>query len=433
MDTHTLAALILIGSFLLMIAFRFPIAFAIGISTTITILFLGLPLQQIVQNMVGGVSKFTLMAVPFFIVAGEIMGAGGISNRLIKLSNALVGWLRGGLAMVNILASMFFGGISGSSAADTASIGSILIPLMRKQGYDAEFSTNVTMASSVQGILIPPSHNMVIFAMVAGGVSIGRLFLAGMIPGVLLGVALMIYSFIISVRRQYPKGDVWCIKNVARSIYDSFLGLLTVVIVVVGVIGGVFTATESAAIAAVYAFIITFFVYREIPLSEFWNILGRATKTLSIVLILISLSTAFGWVLTFLRIPALVASFILSITTSKILILIMLNVMLLLLGMLMDMSSIIIIATPILLPVIMQIGIDPVHFGVILVLNLGIGLITPPVGSTLFIGSAISGVKIEKLSKTMLPFYAVMIIVLVMITYFPAIVMTIPDIVLPAR
>ena len=433
MDPQSIAALILIGSFLVMIVFRFPIAFAIGIATTATIIYLGLPLQQVIQNMVGGVNKFTLMAVPFFILAGEIMGSGGISTRLIKLSNALVGWLRGGLAMVNILASMFFGGISGSSAADTASIGSILIPLMRKQGYDAEFATNVTMASSVQGILIPPSHNMVIFAMVAGGVSIGRLFLAGMIPGILLGVALMIYSFFVSIKRKYPKGDAWCFRNVARSIYDSFFGLFTVVIVVVGVIGGIFTATESAAIAAVYAFFVTFFIYREIPLSEFWNILGRSIKTLSIVLILISLSTAFGWVLTYLRIPALVANFILSITTNRILVLLMVNIMLLLLGMLMDMSSIIIIATPILLPVIMQIGIDPVHFGVIMILNLGIGLITPPVGSTLFIGSAISGVKIERLSKTMLPFYAVMVMVLILITYFPSVVMTIPDLIIPAR
>ncbi len=433
MDVQGIATLILVGLFLLMILFRFPIAYAIGISTIVTILYLGLPLQQVVQNMVGGVNKFTLMAVPFFILAGEIMGAGGISNRLIKFSNALVGWLRGGLAMVNILASMFFGGISGSSAADTASIGSILIPMMKKQGYDSEFSTNVTMASSVQGILIPPSHNMVIYAMVAGGVSIGRLFLAGMIPGIILGIALMIYSLFVSIKRKYPKGDPWSWKNVGISFYQSFLGLFTVVIVVVGVVGGIFTATESAAIAVVYAFIVTFFVYKEIPLSEFWNVLTRALKTLSIVLILISCSTAFGWVLTYLKIPALVAEAILSITHNKILVLIMLNFMLLVLGMLMDMASIILIASPILLPVVMQIGIDPVHFGVILVLNLGIGLITPPVGSTLFIGSAISGVKIERLSKTMLPFYAVMILVLILITYFPAVVMTIPDLILPAR
>lgn len=433
MDTQGIATLILVGLFLIMILFRFPIAYAIGISTVFAILYLGLPLQQIVQNMVGGVNKFTLMAVPFFIIAGEIMGAGGISNRLIKFSNALVGWLRGGLAMVNILASMFFGGISGSSAADTASIGSILIPMMKKQGYDAEFSTNVTMASSVQGILIPPSHNMVIFAMVAGGVSIGRLFLAGMIPGIILGIALMIYSLVVSIKRKYPKGDPWSWKNVGTSFAQSFLGLFTVVIVVVGVVGGIFTATESAAIAVVYSFIVTFFVYKEIPLSEFWHILTRSLKTLSIVLILISCSTAFGWVLTYLKIPGLVAEFILSVTHNKILILIMLNVMLLLLGMLMDMASIILIAAPILLPVVTMIGVDPVHFGVILVLNLGIGLITPPVGSTLFIGSAISGVKIERLSKTMLPFYLVMILVLVLITYFPSVVMTIPNIIMPLR
>ena len=431
MSPQTIAALILVGSFLIMICLRFPIAFAIGISSLITILYIGLPVMQIVQNMVGGINKFTLMAVPFFILAGEIMGAGGISNRLIHLSNALVGWLRGGLAMVNIMASMFFGGISGSSAADTASIGSILIPMMKRQGYDPEFATNVTMASSVQGILIPPSHNMVIFAMVAGSVSIGKLFLAGMIPGIILGVALMIYSFYVSVKREYPKGDNFSWKNVLKAFLDSFLGLFTVIIVVVGVIGGVFTATESAAIAVVYSFFITFFVYREIPISEFWNILGRALKTLSIVLILISTSCAFGWILTFLKVPEIVANFILAVTHSKIMILVLLNIMMLILGMIMDMASIILIATPILLPVAMHVGIDPVHFGVIMILNLGIGLITPPVGSTLFIGSAISGVKIERLSKTMLPFYVVMIGVLILITYFPAVVMTIPDWVMP--
>jgi tripartite ATP-independent transporter DctM subunit len=433
MDTQSLATLILVGSFLIMIVLRFPIAFAIGISTAGTIVYLGLPLQQLVQNMVGGVNKFTLMAVPFFIIAGEIMGAGGISNRLIRLSNALVGWLRGGLAMVNILASMFFGGISGSSTADTASIGSIMIPMMEKQGYDSEFSTNVTMASSVQGLLIPPSHNMVIFAMVAGGVSVGRLFLAGMIPGIFLGIALMIYSFFVSIKRKYPKGDPLSFKNIIAALKDSILGLFTVVIVVVGVVGGIFTATESAAIAVVYAFFITFFVYREIPLNNFWKILERSINTLSIVLILIALSTAFGWVLSYLRIPALVAQFILSVTSSKILILMMLNVMLLLLGMIMDMSSIILISSPILLPVVLQLGMDPVHFGVILVFNLGIGLITPPVGGTLFIGSAISGVKIERLAKTMMPFYLVMIFVLIIVTYVPGAVMAIPNLIMPTK
>jgi len=426
MATTTIAVWILVVSFGLLMVLRTPIAISIGIATVATTLYLGIPLQVVAQNMVRGLNVFALLAVPFFILAGEIMGAGGISDRLIAMSNAIVGWMRGGLAMVNILASMFFGGISGSSAADTSSIGSILIPIMKKDGYDADFATTVTMASSVQGVLIPPSHNMVIYSLVAGGVSIGQLFLAGMIPGIVLGIALMIFSYIVAVKRNYPKGKPFNLGEVIRTTYRSIFGLGTVLIVVIGVISGVFTATESAAIAAIYAFIVTFFVYREIPFSEFGPILSRSLKTLAIVMILISTSTAFGWLLTYLRVPKMVADAILSVSTNKIIVLMIINGILLLLGMLMDMSSIILVATPILLPVAILVGVDPVHFGVIMVLNLGIGLLTPPVGSTLFIGSAISGVKIEVLTKAMLPFYAVMIGVLLLITYVPSIVLFLP-------
>ena len=421
------ALYLLLGTFLGLMTLRTPIVFAIGIASVVTTLYLDLPLMLVAQNMVKGINVFALLAVPFFILAGEIMGQGGISNRLIDLSNVLIGWVRGGLAMVNILASMFFGGISGSSAADTSSIGSILIPLMKKKGYDGDFATTVTMSSSVQGILIPPSHNMVIFSLVAGGVSIGKLFLAGMVPGIVLGIALMIYSYIISVKRNYPVEKGLTLQRALLTVRDAGLGLVTVLIVVVGVITGIFTATESAAIAVLYAFLITFFVYREIPLSRMGNILGKAIKTLSIVMILIGTSTAFGWLLAYLKVPALVTHGIFSISENKYVILIILNLILLFLGMIMDMSSIILIATPILLPIATKIGVDPVHFGVIMVLNLGIGLITPPVGSTLFIGSAIAGIKIEKLARAMLPFYAIMVLVLVLITYVPGIVMFIPN------
>lgn len=431
MDPNTIAIIILVGSFFIMLICRFPIAFAIGISSLFTAIYLGLPLMQIAQLMVKGVNVFTLMAVPFFIIAGELMGAGGISKRLIKLANALVGWLRGGLAMVNIVASMFFGGISGSSTADTASLGTILIPMMRGQGYDDEFSTNVTMASSVQGLLIPPSHNMVMYAMVAGSVSVGRLFLAGIVPGVILGVSLMIYSYIISVRRNYPKGDSFDIKNVIETLSDSIWGLITVLIVVFGVISGVFTATESAAIAVLWAMFVGFFIYKELTIVKMWRVLERALGTLAIVMILISTSQVFGWLLTFLEMPELVASAITSVTTNRYAIMMILNITMLMLGTIMDMSAIILVTTPILLPIAISIGLDPVHFGTIMILNLGIGLITPPVGGTLFVGSAVSGVPIGNLIKTLMPFFMVMIIVLILITYFPGVVMTIPNLVMP--
>ncbi|HBF36220.1 MAG TPA: hypothetical protein DDW50_02750 [Firmicutes bacterium] len=428
---NTFAVLLLLGSFALLMLIRLPIAFAIGVSTIITTFYLGIPLQVIAQGMVKGVNSFVLLAVPFFIVAGEIMSEGGISNRLIKFSNSLVGHFRGGLAYVNILASMFLGGITGSSAADASTIGPLLIPMMEKEGYDGDFATTVTMSGSIQGILVPPSHNMIIYSLVAGGVSIGKLFLGGIIPGVSLGIALMIYSYFVCVKRNYPVGAPFSWKRVWKELWGSLLGLLTVLIVVGGVITGIFTATESAAIATVYAFIVTFFVYREIPISRMSLILGRSIKTLSIVLILIATSSGFGWLLAYLQVPVMVSNGILGLTHNKILVLLIINAVLLFLGMIMDMSSIILIATPILLPIVLHIGVDPVHFGIIMMLNLGIGLLTPPVGGTLFIGSAISKISIEKLTKSLLPFYAVMVVVLILITYIPQISLFLPHIFMP--
>lgn len=427
MDTNAIAVLILVGSFVVMLICRFPIAFAIGISSVLTTMYLGLPLMQIAQLLVKGVNVFTLMAVPFFIIAGELMGSGGISKRLIALSDALVGWIRGGLAMVNIVASLFFGGISGSSTADTASLGTILIPMMREQGYDDEFSTNVTMCSSVEGLLIPPSHNMVMYAMVAGSVSIGRLFLGGIIPGFLLGFALMIYSYILSVKRNYPKGAPFNLKHALVTLKDAIWGLITVLIVVFGVVTGVFTATESAAIAVIWSIIVSAFIYKELSIPKMWKVIERSLGTLAIVMILISTSQVFGWLLTYLRLPEMVARGILGLTDNRYLIMLILNITMLALGTIMDMSAIILVATPILLPIAIKIGMDPVHFGVVMILNLGIGLITPPVGGTLFVGSAVSGVPIEKLIKTLVPFLGVMVIVLLVITYVPGLIMFLPD------
>ena len=426
MSGETLSTLILLGSFLIMIFLRFPIAYSVGISTVLCLLSMGQNLTVLPLQMVKGVWSFSLMAVPFFITMGVLMGTGGISDKLIALANSLVGWMRGGLAMVNIVASYFFGGISGSAAADTASLGSILIPMMVDEGYDADFSTAVTITSSCEGLLVPPSHNMVIFATSAGGVSVGALFMAGYVPGALLAIALMVGSYIISVKRNYPKGAPFSLKNFIRQIGQSIWALLAVLIVVVGVVGGVFTATESAAIAVIYSLIVSVYIYRGLNWKGVWKSLEQCIDTLAIVLILISLSGAFGYCLTNLHVPAKAATFITSISSNRIVVILMLNLIILLLGMIMDMAPIILIATPILLPVALEVGIHPVQFGIMMVLNCGIGLLTPPVGAVLFIGSAVAKRPMEKVVKATLPFYFCMIIALILISFIPDISLWLP-------
>ena len=426
MSGETLSTLILLGSFLIMIFLRFPIAYSVGISTVLCLISMGQNLTVLPLQMVKGVWSFSLMAVPFFITMGVLMGTGGISDKLIALANSLVGWMRGGLAMVNIVASYFFGGISGSASADTASLGSILIPMMVDEGYDPDFSTAVTITSSCEGLLVPPSHNMVIFATSAGGVSVGALFMAGYIPGALLAIALMVGSYIISVKRNYPKGAPFSIKNFIKQIGQSIWALLAVLIVVVGVVGGVFTATESAAIAVIYSLIVSVYIYKGLNWKGVWKCLEQCIDTLAIVLILISLSGAFGYCLTNLHVPAKAATFITSISSNRTVVILLLNVIILFLGMIMDMAPIILIATPILLPVAMEMGIHPVQFGIMMVLNCGIGLLTPPVGAVLFIGSAVAKRPMEKVVKATLPFYLCMIIALILISFIPDISLWLP-------
>ncbi len=427
MTVNTTAIVILLVSFLVMIILRFPIAYAVGISTIITFLYMGVPITTVCQQMVKGISSFSLMAVPFFITMGVLMGTGGISEKLIALANACVGWMTGGMAMVNIVASYFFGGISGSAAADTASLGSILIPMMVDQGYDDDFSTAVTITSSCEGLLVPPSHNMVIYAMAAGGVSVGSLFLAGYVPGAILAVSLMVGSYIISKARKYPKGDKFSLKMLLKQLVKSFWALAAVIIVVFGVVGGIFTATESAAIAVIYSLLVSVYIYKGLTWKGVWNALEKCIDTLAIVLILISTSCAFGYCLTSLHVPALAANAIIGLTDNKIVIALLINIILLFLGCIMDMSPIILIATPILLPIATAIGITPVQFGIIMVLNCGIGLLTPPVGAVLFIGSAVGKVKMERVVKAALPFYICMIITLLLITFIPEICMFLPN------
>ena len=425
--SESMAILILLGSFFIMIFLRFPIAYAVALSSILCLLSQGLPLTTICQQMVKGINSFSLMAVPFFITMGCLMGSGGISEKLIALANACVGWMRGGMAMVNIVASYFFGGISGSAAADTASLGSLLIPMMVDQGYDGDFSTAVTITSSCEGLLVPPSHNMVIYATTAGGISVGSLFLAGYIPGAVLALSLMIGSYIISVKRNYPKGEPFNIKNLFKQLSVSFWALAAVLIVVVGVVCGVFTATESAAIAVVYSLIVSVYIYKGLDWKGVWNELENCINTLSIVLILIATSSIFGFCLTRLHVPDMAANAIVGLTNNPILIALLLNLILLVLGCIMDMSPIILIATPILLPIAKSIGIDPIQFGIMVILNCGIGLLTPPVGAVLFIGSAVAKIPMEKVVKATLPFYLCMIITLLLVTFVPAISMYIPN------
>ena len=426
----SLAILILLAGFLLLVLLRFPIAYAVAIASIGCMLANGTNLALLCKLMVKGISSFSLMAVPFFITMGCLMGSGGISEKLIDLANSLVGWMTGGMAMVNIVASYFFGGISGSAAADTASLGSILIPMMADQGYDKDFSTAVTITSSCEGLLVPPSHNMVIYATTAGSLSVGALFLAGYIPGALLALSLMVGSYIISKKRKYPKGEKFHLGKFMKQLGKSVWALAAIIIVVIGVVGGVFTATESAAIAVIYSLIVSVFIYKGLNWKGVWRVLGDCVDTLSIVLILIATSAVFGYCLTMLHVPDMAAKAITSLSSNPVIIALLLNLILLILGCIMDMAPIILIATPILLPIATSIGIHPIQFGIMVILNCGIGLLTPPVGSVLFIGSAVAKLPMEKVVKATLPFYLCMIITLLLITFIPQISLWLPTLIM---
>ena len=430
MTTTMIATLLLVGVFLALVFLRVPVVYAIGTSSLLVFFYLGINPMQMALRFVTNLNSYTLLAVPFFILMGELMGAGGVTETLIDFSRELVGWIRGGAAMVNVVASFFFGGISGSSSADCASLGPIEIKMMEEQGYDRAFSTCLTMASSVEGILVPPSQNMVIYTLAAAGVtsvSIGQLFLAGYVPGAVLSIVLMIYSYYYSKKMNIPVTGkfnlIACIKSLGRAIW----GLLAVLIVVVGVITGVFTTTESAACAVVWSLVVGLFIYKGFKLRDIPNIFHNVTMTLGKVLILIGVSGSFTYLLTYLKVPTMVSTALFNLTDNKIVILIMLNILMLVLGCLVEMACLILMLTPVILPIWISLGLSPIHLGVVMVLNLGIGLLTPPVGSTLFIGSAISGIRIEKLAKKMIPFYVVMGIALLILTYFPQSFMWLPE------
>jgi tripartite ATP-independent transporter DctM subunit len=419
--------LILLGSFALLCALGLPVAYALGLAAILAALWTEIPLEAVMIKISDGTDDFALLAIPFFVLAGGIMAEGGMAARLVLLAKVFVGFVRGGLALVNILASTLFGCISGSSVADTASIGSVMIPQMVKQGYPRVFATNVTICGSVQALLIPPSHNAVIYSIAAGGtVSVAHLFLAGVFPGALFGLCLVGLVMWTAHKRQYPKEKPIPLREVPRIVIEALWGLVTVVIIMGGILSGVFTATESAAVACVYAFLVTFLVYRDYKWRDLPHLVHRVVKTVAMVMMLIGFSVGFGYMMAIMQIPAKMTQFFLGISENKYVFLMLVNILLLILGTFMDLAPMLLICMPIFMPVILKLGIDPVHFGMIMILNLGIGLITPPVGPTLFVGCAIGKVTMEQVSKELWPFYGAMCFALLLVTYIPAISLWLP-------
>ena len=411
---------------------RVPVTFAMLLATLGSALVADTNLSVMVRQMVDGANNFSLLSIPFFIVMGEIMGAGGISDRIVDLANLVVGRFKGGLAYVNCLDSMFFGGISGSAVADVSSLGSVVIPMMKKQGYDEDFAVGLTVVTACQGVLIPPSHNMVIYALAAGGsVTIGSMFMAGAIPGILLGVCLMLLCFFMAERYNFPKGITFTRKEVPKVILNGLAPMLTLVIIMGGVAAGIFTATESAAIACVYTFLLTYVFFRSAKLRDFGRVLKNSLKTLAIVMTLLTTAKAFAYMMTDLRIPELITNTLLGLTENKYLLLLIINALLLVLGCFMDMAPLIMIMTPILLPVVTSpiVGMAPVQFGVMLIFNLAVGLCTPPVGSALFVGCSVGKTPLERTAKSMLPMFSVMIFALLLVTFIPALSMWLPSVV----
>ncbi len=423
--------LILIGGFCVLCLLGMPVAYALGLAAILAALWIDLPLEAVMLKTSDGMDDFALLAIPFFILAGGIMAEGGMATRLVNLAKVFVGFIRGGLALVNILASTMFGCISGSSVADTAAIGSVMVPQMIKAGYPRLFAVNVTIAGSLQPLLIPPSHNAVIYSLAAGGtISVAHLFIAGVVPGLLLGLSLMILCFYIARRDNFPKGEVIPLRQAIKIAGEAFWGLVTVFIIIGGILSGIFTPTESAAVACIYSFLVTMFIYRDYKWSELPLLVGRVVRTVGMVMIMIGFSIAFGYMMAIMQIPAKVTAFFVAVSNDKYTFLFLVNVLLLVLGTFMDLAPMLLICTPIFLPVIKTFGIDPVHFGMIMILNLGIGLLTPPVGPTLVVGCAIGKVTMEAVSRSIMIFYVPMLVVLGLVTYIPALSLWLPSVLL---
>jgi tripartite ATP-independent transporter DctM subunit len=421
---------LLFGTFVVLLLLGMPIAFALGSAALAAFLYEGIPAAVAFQQMSSGIAVFTLLAIPFFIFAGEVMQRGGIAFRMVNFAAAMVGRVRGGLGIVNVLANMLFGGISGSAVADASALGSVMIPAMRSKGYHADYAVNVTITSSLAGIMIPPSHNMVLYSLAAGGsISIARLFLAGFVPGAIMCLCLGFAAYVVAVRRGYPREDFPGWRNLVISGLGALPGLITAVIIIGGALSGVFTVTESGAIGAIYALLVTALAYRSLSWTDFVEVLKGSVKTTAMVMMLVGAAGAFGYMLALYQVPAKVATALTEVSAQPWVILLLINFVFLVLGCIMDMAALILICTPIFLPLVLKIGMDPVQFGMILMMNLGMGLTTPPVGACLFVGCAIGNVKMEQVVKTIWPFYAAILIALALTTYIPAISLTIPHLV----
>lgn len=419
---------ILLGALLVLMAIGVPVAIALGVSSLLTLFALDIPLVVGFQRMAASMNIFALMAIPFFVFAGDLMHRAGIAERLIRLAEAALGQTRGGLGQVGVGSSMMFGAVSGSAIASASAIGSALGPIMREKKYDPDYIVNVTATSAVTGLLIPPSHNMIIFAAAAGvSISLADLFLAGVIPGILTGVLLMVSSYCVARSRNYPKGAFPGWSALLVSALGAIPGLIAALIIVLGVLSGVFTPTESAGIAVLYTVVVALLIYRSMSLQMFFSAVTASVKTTAMVMFLIGAAGAFGWLLALLEAPLHLANLLESITENPVILLLLVNVVLLVLGTFMDMAPLIIIATPIFLPLATQLGMDPIQFGVMLILNLGIGLVTPPIGAVLFVACAIGKLSIERTVRTIWPFYGALLVALLAVMYVPALTLWLPN------
>ena len=419
--------LVLFGVLFLLLAIGVPVAYSLLGAALACFAAMGIPPVVAIQRVAAGISVFTLMAIPFFIFAGDLMYRAGIAERLVRVADAAMGRVRGGLGLVNVGSSMMFGAVSGSAIASASAIGSTMVPLMRDKGYPADYAVNVTVTAAIVGLLIPPSHNMIIYSAASGiGVSIGDLFLAGVIPGLLTGFMLMAAAWLVARQRDLPRGSFPGWRAFIRAAAYAIPGLLTAVIIMGGILSGIFTATESSAIAVIYTVLVGVVVYRSLGWSEFWAAARQSVRTASMVLFIIAAATAFGFALALLEVPAALGELIGFVTQNPLLTLLIINLVLLALGTFMDMAPLIVITTPIFLPVAMGMGVDPVHFGIIMMLNLGIGLVTPPVGSVLFVGSAVGKVPVTTLVKTIWPFYLTLLAALMLVSYVPALSLWLP-------
>lgn len=420
-----MAAMLFI-TFLLLIFFSVPIAFSLGLASLLYIILAEIPFNIIPQKMFGGINSFTLLCIPGFILAGNLMNAGGITDRIIDFAKKLVGHIRGGLGLANVGASMGFAGITGTALADVASIGAVMIPAMKKEGYDAPFSVAVTSSSSTIGPIIPPSLPMIILGSLAT-ISIGDLFIAGIIPGILLTLSLMVITYIISKKNNYPKGERHQIHDIVKSFFGAFWALMMTVIILFGILSGFFTPTEASIVAVVYALIVGLFVYRDLKLHMIPKIFLDSMVSTASIMVLVGMANLFGWILVSEQIPQLVANAILAISENPIIVILLINLLLLFVGTFMETIAALVILFPVLLPVATQIGMDPVHFGVMMVLNLMIGLSTPPVGVCLFVASSIGKVSIGQATKALIPFLSVSLLVLLAVSYIPSLTLFLPS------